>query len=921
MKINKIRTFAFAISADSEKHITESVAKKSPGKFDLERAYTPLVFCNATGGGRNKGYYNRFFMSLTTGDLYFTKPKSYGDSIKSLILSGGGPEMLALTKTDLLTKLQQLPVELIREFGELMETGTTRLVGIDHQKMSFLHQLVSLGFAEAYIHQVTEYIKPAVRIPSFASTQFDLSGHFEMVSVVDEAYRRERIAYVPQHLCAILSVFYNCSVSIDSIVYLPYIKASYPSKGHTESEAQVTALPKNMKHGLRKYEKPKELKPIMLGIKGEGINATPLESAILDFSNVSGMDGVKEQIRQAIVYPLSHPELSKEFGQKAGGGILMYGPPGCGKTFIVRATVGEAGVNFFSVNVQDIIGGDPNVGAKKLHDVFEDARDSSPSIIFFDEIDALSGKREAAQNSFERMLINQFLTEMDGIASVNENVLVIGATNIPWGVDPALRRSGRFTNKIYIPPPDLEARKSILKSSLKGKPAETMDFDKLAELTEGYSSADISAISDAASKIPWDESLKGKPKRGVRMDDFSSVLNEKKSSLIPWFNLARKELENSGEIELYKDLSDYIFKRAGGVEAAVKQEINFSSVAGLEDVKENIRKKIVYPLIQPELAHEFDRTVGGGILLYGPPGCGKTYVARATAGECNAAFFNIKLTDVLSGDEAEMQKKLHDIFDRAARSAPSIVFFDEIDAIAGKRASESGSSKRLVNQLLTEMDGFERKKGVMIVGATNTPWDIDPALRRPGRFSDLIYIPQPDLGSREEIFRIQARNKPVDGSVSFAELAKLAENYSAADISAVCEEAAAFPWEESLKGGVKRKVSMQDFMQAIGKRKPSLVAWFKLAEKQIEASGEKDVYADLLVDLESFRKRELGVGGSKTGGSGTDEGKLADEKRLIEGEIGVLRKKHASGEISEDVFKHMLEEYERKLIELEVKSR
>ncbi|MFH1126135.1 MAG: ATP-binding protein [Candidatus Altiarchaeota archaeon] len=573
MKINKVQAYAFAISEYIESHFLDSISKKSSGRSELKKGYTPLVLCNALGSGRNTGKSNKFFMNLVSGEIYFLQSRGYVDSIKKVISRDNEPETPELAKSDLLPKIKNFPPEFVKEFGLLMESGTTRVVGLDQNRLAILRELVGLNFAETYMHQATEYVKPKVRIPLFDSSVFDLSNHFELVSIVDDSYARERLIYVPQQLCALIALLYECSVSIGAIVYLPYLKASYTAGGQINTEVCVSAYPKNTKHKLRKYEHPVELKSIMLGIKGEGMTATPLESSIIDFSDVAGMDGVKETIRQAIIYPLKNPQLSREFGRKAGGGILLYGPPGCGKTFIVRATVGEAGVNFFTVNVQDIIGLDPMIGAKKLHDVFEETRSNSPSVIFFDEVDALSGVRDSNQSSQERMVINQFLSEMDGLASVNENVLVIGATNIPWRVDPALRRSGRFTAKIYIPPPDFEARKAVFSSSLKKKPVGNIDFVRLSELTDGYSSADISALCDDASKIPWSESLKGKPKRAISMNDFLTVLDGRKSSLIPWFNLAKTELESSGEAELYGNLINYIKSRSSHVDSTKNQDV------------------------------------------------------------------------------------------------------------------------------------------------------------------------------------------------------------------------------------------------------------------------------------------------------------------------------------------------------------
>jgi transitional endoplasmic reticulum ATPase len=598
MKINEIPALAFAISENMENAFIDSAAKKA-GRFDKSMYYMPLLLCSAAGVGRNSGHANRFFISLTNGLIYFLRHHGYADSIKKMFKREDEHEVPELASSDLLVKVRDFPPQLLREFGLLMETGTVRMVDIDYQRMVNLKQLVAFGFAESYTHQTTEYIRPSVKIPPLTSQTFDLSQHFEIKSVVDDAYARERLVLIPQQVCGLLELLYECRTSIEAVVYLPYIKVSYALKDHTESEIGYTAMPRNLKHIARKSEHPHELRPLMIGVKGEGINAMLVEETVIDFSHVAGMEKVKEEIRDAIVYPLKNPQLSKEFGQKAGGGILLYGPPGCGKTYIVRATVGEAGVNFYNINIQDIIGGDPNVGAKKLHDVFEYARKDAPAIVFFDEIDALSGKREASQSSFEHLVINQFLSEMDGLGNVNENVLVIGATNIPWGVDPAIRRAGRFTTKIYIPPPDPEARKAMFRSLLKGKPAAAIDVDRLAELTDGYSSADVTAICNDASKIPWGEALKGGPKRLISMDDFISVLNQRKTSLIPWFNLARRELEKSGEMKLYPALADYMSKKCSMVESgdatpeAAPPADTVSAAGAGEDVRMKGEKSMV----------------------------------------------------------------------------------------------------------------------------------------------------------------------------------------------------------------------------------------------------------------------------------------------------------------------------------------
>jgi len=399
------------------------------------------------------------------------------------------------------------------------------------------------------------------------------------------------------------------------------------------------------------------------------------------------------------------------------------------------------------------------------------------------------------------MLLNQLLTEMDGVESQKENILFIAATNAPWAVDAALRRAGRFTKQLFIPPPDVNARKELFRLHTKGEPLdEGVDIDKLAELTDGYSSADIKAICDAAIRIPWEEAMKTGVQRKATMQDFMKAISKQKSSLLPWYKTTYKQLESSGEIDTYKEYAKYILKYAGGVDTIKKPRISFKDVGGLEEVKEEIRRSVIYPMNREDLAKEFGQTIGGGILFYGPPGCGKTYIAKATAGECNASFFNILITDILSPESGGSEKNIRDVFERAGRNTPAILFFDEIEGIAGRRDNLSIEAVRLVDAFLTELDGFKKKKGLIVMGATNAPWAIDPAFRRSERFSKQIFIPPPNTEARMQIFQIHCREKPVGPDVDYDALAKVTENYTASDIKMICDIAASIPWEEALKG-------------------------------------------------------------------------------------------------------------------------
>jgi len=321
-------------------------------------------------------------------------------------------------------------------------------------------------------------------------------------------------------------------------------------------------------------------------------------------------------------------------------------------------------------------------------------------------------------------------------------------------------------------------------------------------------------------------------------------------------------------------------KPAKEFELLEKPDVNFSDVAGLKNTKEMINEAIIYPIKKPELAEKYGKTVGGGVIFYGPPGCGKTYIGKATAGESNASFLNVKISDVMDMYVGNTEKNIHNIFETARNNTPAIIFFDEIDGVGGRRdATQQSFEKRAINQFLTEMDGVEySNEGILIVGSTNAPWYLDPALRRAGRFSKFIYFPEPDKKTREEIFKIHMREKPIDKKIRFGRLARLTEGYSTADIKEVCDEASAIPWKEALEGGRERKITMKDFLQAMGKVKSSLPQWYtsvrkflikeeeevesrgeykggvivvkhKRAQEELISEGERELFKDLIKDV------------------------------------------------------------------------
>jgi len=877
MRINRIETKAYSVSKKAEasalkyfKKKTKHVEKISKTKVssEINYHYTPLAVLSAVKYDRDRqgvlieGLENDFHIGLRDACFYVFNKKTKGQKTREKIIK---PAQVGIKRIDLLLDVATLSPRALSTLGYLLDHGTTYYDELDVPKQEAARELLGRKYAEIYrevdkesditkvFREIIEMepvtplykVRPHLPTPRFMDTTYNLSRKLSLTDKVEDEVELEKIAFAPEKLIYILGTLFNCSLKVNRIIYLPYVECTYRWADKQSTEIKYIPCFKNTKP--KTLTNPVKLKTITVGTKGHGLNAIPFEDVAINFTNVAGMSEVKEEIKESIIYPLAHPELSKEFGSKGGGGVLFYGPPGCGKSYIMRAAVGEAGVNFFAVSVQDIIGNDLDTASTQLDQAFSEARASSPSILFFDEIDGLGGARTSKQSGSEHRLVNQFLTNMEGVGQSNENVLVVGATNTPWAMDPAMRRAGRFTTQIFIPPPDYEARTELVKIHTKGRPlSKNIDLKKLAELTENYSSADITAVCDEAAKMPWRESVHGGEKRTINMQDFQKVLDQRESTLKPWLRIAEKQLRDSGEADVFPELADYVFKRAGGIEMTAQPKINFADVGGLEEIKEEIKTKVVYPLRHPELSGEYGRKVGGGLMLYGPPGCGKTYIARATAGECDASFFNVKITDLISPEEGVTEKRLHSIFERASRNTPAIIFFDEIDALAGYRSSaEGGTERRLVNQFLTEMDGFEEKEGIVVLAATNAPWDVDPALRRAGRFTDQLFLPPPDRESRESIFEIHLGERPITSDIDLKKISELTQDYSSADIKVICDEASKIPWKESMESGQKRPISIRDFKKVISERSPSITAWLKQAEKQLRESGEADVYTEL----------------------------------------------------------------------------
>ncbi|MEM3998250.1 MAG: CDC48 family AAA ATPase, partial [Ignisphaera sp.] len=520
------------------------------------------------------------------------------------------------------------------------------------------------------------------------------------------------------------------------------------------------------------------------------------------WEDIGDLEEVKEKIREIVELPLKHPELFERLGIEPPKGILLYGPPGVGKTLLAKALANETGAYFLAINGPEIMSKYYGESEQRLRQIFEEAKKNAPAIIFIDEIDAIAPKREEVVGEVEKRVVAQLLALMDGLEERGK-VIVIGATNRPDAVDPALRRPGRFDREIEVPPPDKRARREILAVHTRNVPlAEDVDLDKLAEMTYGYTGADLAALVKEAAMNALRRFLK---EHAIDLDKpIPSELLQKLKVTMADFYRAMKNIAPSLMREVLIEVP----------------EVHWDDIGGLDLVKQQLREAVEWPIKYPHIFEQMGIRPPKGILLYGPPGCGKTLLAKAAATESGANFIAVKGPEVLSKWVGESEKAIREIFKRARKAAPTIIFFDEIDAIAPIRGHDvSGVTDRIVNQLLTEMDGIEALRGVVVIGATNRPDLLDPALLRPGRFDRIIYVPPPDLRARYEILKIHTRKIPLAEDVDLIELAKKTEGYSGADLEALVREAVMLALREDL---TPRPISFKYFIKAMEYVKPSL---------------------------------------------------------------------------------------------------
>uniref|UniRef100_A0A0D9WPS8 Uncharacterized protein n=1 Tax=Leersia perrieri TaxID=77586 RepID=A0A0D9WPS8_9ORYZ len=516
------------------------------------------------------------------------------------------------------------------------------------------------------------------------------------------------------------------------------------------------------------------------------------------YDDVGGVRNQMAQIRELVELPLRHPQLFKSIGVKPPKGILLYGPPGTGKTLIARAVANETGAFFFLINGPEIMSKLAGESESNLRKAFEEAEKNAPSIIFIDEIDSIAPKRDKTHGEVERRIVSQLLTLMDGLKA-RAHVVVMGATNRPNSIDPALRRFGRFDREIDIGVPDEVGRLEVVGIHTKNmKLSEDVNLEIIAKDTHGYVGADLAALCTEAALQCIREKMDIIDLEDDTID--AEILN----SMAVTNDHFKIALQTSNPSALRETVVEV-------------PNVSWEDVGGLESVKRELQETVQYPVEHPEKFVQFGMSPSKGVLFYGPPGCGKTLLAKAIANECKANFISIKGPELLSKWFGESSANVREVFDKARQSAPCVLFFDELDSIATQRGSnigDSGAADRVLNQLLTEMDGMNAKKTVFIIGATNRPDIIDSALLRPGRLDQLIYIPLPDEQSRLQIFKSCLRKSPVANDVNLNSLAKFTNGFSGADITEICQRACKYAIREDIEKDIEKEKKRKENPEA-----------------------------------------------------------------------------------------------------------
>ena len=528
----------------------------------------------------------------------------------------------------------------------------------------------------------------------------------------------------------------------------------------------------------------------------------------ITYDELGGLKREVLKIREMVELPMRHPELFEKIGVEAPKGVLLYGPPGTGKTLLAKAVAGETNAHFISLSGPEIMAKHYGESEEKIREIFTQAEENAPSIIFIDEIDSIAPKRDEVSGELEKRIVSQLLTLMDGMKSRGK-VVVIAATNRPDSIDPALRRPGRFDREIEIGIPDDEGRFDILSIHTRGMPIEEkVDLKQISKITHGFVGADLEVLAKEAAMRSLRRIL---PEIDLDEEKISSEILQKIQITSEDFRDALKEVKPSALREVQVQIPN----------------VSWDDVGGLDQLKEELREAVEWPIKYKEAYDYVDVETPKGILLHGPPGTGKTLIAKALAKMTESNFISIKGPELLSKWVGESEKGIREIFRKARQAAPCIIFLDEVDALVPRRGSggsESHVTENVVSQILTEIDGLEELHNVLIIGATNRLDIVDEAILRPGRFDRIIKVPNPDTKGRQHIFEIHTKNKPLTSDVKISNLVELTDGFSGAEIAAVTNRAAITALKRYVNGesqNVKEiKITQQDLIDAVDKVKP-----------------------------------------------------------------------------------------------------
>jgi len=542
--------------------------------------------------------------------------------------------------------------------------------------------------------------------------------------------------------------------------------------------------------------------------------ALAMEVPRVMYEDIGGLNDEIRKVREVIELPLRYPELFERLGVEAPKGVLLHGPPGTGKTLLAKAVASETNANFASISGPEIMSKFYGESEGRLREIFDQAQENAPSIIFIDELDSIAPKREEVTGEVEKRVVSQLLALMDGLQSRGK-VVVIGATNRPNALDPALRRPGRFDREIEIGVPNKDGRLQVLQIHTRGMPlADDVDLKRLANVTHGFVGADLEALTKEAALHALRRIL---PEIDFEADSVPAEILNKIIVDMNDFQESLKEIEPSAMREVLVEVPN----------------VKWTDIGGLAEVKEELQEAIEWPLKYPEIFAYMNTAPPKGVLLYGPPGTGKTMLAKAVANESEANFISIKGPELLSKWVGESEKAVREVFRKARQASPTIIFFDELDSITPVRGGRGDSqvTERVISQILTELDGLEELKDVVVIGATNRIDIVDPALLRPGRFDKLLKVPVPDLDARKDILKIHLEKKPLTEDVKIDKLAEKTEGYTGADLAALCNTTAMLVIKEYIiksktlekaKENLKdMKITMKDFERTLEKMKPS----------------------------------------------------------------------------------------------------